>query len=273
MNESSDVKKVPSAFQVELESRVLSLKSKQAPDVLKTTLPFSSLPGFEEVTFNLSDARLSSSGIVVPGNFYGIRLALSGTAASAVLRLNFENGQADVYPGTDITGEFRNVVVTIPTAPVVGDTLGSARLIFSRRPDFEFEEESSVPSNFLTRAVGPSGGVTQSYNAAVTSIGNAPQDPADGVSLTGVTALRARVTSSNGGILSGRIRWWVQVGGNWYISTVSEDLNVEVTGQTRCCTSDFFAPAGGLRASCDLVLGTNTGGSGAFTVEIDSRRS
>lgn len=274
----SDVKPVMSAARIELEARVDALRSKQTPDVLKTTEPFSKLPGFEELTFLLSDSRLVASGIEVKGNFYGVCLALNGTSANAVLRVDFDNGATNLYPGTKITGEFRNVVVTVPTTatailPDTGAVVGTARLILFRRPDFRFEEQPSLPSGPTSAVtVGPSGAATQTYNVAVTATTNAPALTTDGVSLEGANSVRALVTSSNGGIASGRIRWWVLSGSNWFISTVSEDLNVEVTGNVRAATSDNFSPVGS-RAYAELVLGTNAGGSGAFTVEIETGRS
>lgn len=282
MNENfSDVKKVVSAEQAELEAQVLALRTTRgSPNVLATnTAPFSVLPGFNEQIFDLSDARLIASGIQIQGNLYGIRLALSGTSPGAVLQVNFENGQTTLYPGTEIKGEFRNVTLKIESDPAVplvygGATVGQARVLFARRPDFSISEEPCVPSGPTeTVTVGPGGAATQTYNVAVTATTNGPSSISDGIDLLGLTSLRALVTSSNGGITAGRIRWWVQIDSNWFISTVSEDLNVEVTGNVRACTSDNFAPVGGTRAYAELVLATNVGGSGAFTVELQGARS
>lgn len=150
---------------------------------------------FDTVDLDLSLPGWSSPALTQPG--FGVYFIRNGSEPDAILDLESNGLWAGMVPGDFARGmAFDGLMVRRNPNSVQS---GNARLLILRNPNVEAGQSPQSPSGGLGGgAVGPGGAATQS-----TADDNAPTAVTDGVSLSGVRAVRLVVSAAAGQTLSG----------------------------------------------------------------------
>lgn len=228
--------------------------------------------GFFTYEFDLGDARFTAPGYIeVPVGGWEVVYSLQGSAPGGSLDVDFDLGgiSENVQPGAVLRAPFDRFTLRRNAASI---TTGNVVLRIQKEPDAQYDEldrgpASGVLGNPGGAGVGPAGATTQAYNSAA---GNIPTAATDGLSLVGVRGVRAQVISAAATTISaGELHWWQYdtVLGLWG-ETAFTQVYALATANRIWFPGDYenWVPEG--RVYPEWRSGTNSGGSGAFTVRL-----
>lgn len=241
--------------------------------IAKDVTPINRRGGHEPVIFDLGDARFTSPGYIeYPASGQRLIYSIQGSAPGGVLDFDFGAGGTELncIPGSKLSGAFDRFVVRRNAASMQS---GAVMLRVQNEPDADYTELTrGYPGGLLGNpsggGIGPAGATTQAYNSAA---GNIPTAAADGLSLAGVSGVRAMVKSSNGAITAAQLVWWqFSTADNAWAPTDMLDVwalaGASATALWCPLDKQVWVPEG--RIYPELRSATNAGGSGAFTVRL-----
>lgn len=170
--------------------------------------PINQRGGHSVFTFDLSDARFASGGAIeYTAQGQSVTYSVQNSAPGGVLDFDFDAGgqQLGAMPGSVLKGNFARFNVRLNPLSMLS---GQVTLRVSSQPDVQFVElaqSGGQLGNPNNNGIGPAGAVVQ---AAVANEGeNIPTAATDGVSLVGVSGVRA-VVGNVGGINGATLQWW-----------------------------------------------------------------
>lgn len=235
--------------------------------------PFNQRGGHEPFNLDLSDARFTSPGYIeYPATGQALVYSIQGSTPGGVLDFDFDGGGQELFciPGAKLIGPFSRVIIKRNPASI---TSGSVYLRIINQPDVDYTElarltPGGVLGNPSGAGVGPAGATTQAYNVTT----NIPSLATDGLSLQGVSGVRAQVISAAGStIAGGQLIWWQYdtVTGLWGETDMVDDWAAIPRTARRIwfpLDKQVWVPEG--RIYPELRSATNSAGAGAFTVRL-----
>jgi hypothetical protein len=238
-----------------------------SPVDLSSGSPFLDFP-FDLATIN------TAGNAGVPANFSGYKVLYRREGSTPGGRLTFQSGGRvfRIYPGCYFTAPVSGGVLTLATNSVAA---GTALFTIIKNPGYDFMEPpfGAAPPTLNPGAgggtsTGPSGSLSQAYNSAA---GNIPVLATDGLSLAGVTGVRAQIASSNGNITAANLFWWqFDTGSGIWSPTDMQDIwgltGASVTIGWTPNDKQVWVPEG--RIYAELRSATNVGGSGVWAVRL-----
>lgn len=241
------------------------------------TAPLNQRGGRWNLSFDLSDSRFTGGGVIeVPMSGWGLVYSIQGSDAGGVLDFDFDAGgvEEQCEPGAVLKGPFSGFRIR---RNALSMTVGTVRIRLLTEPDADYGElakgiTGGALGNPSGGGIGPAGATTQAYNSAA---GNIPTAATDGLSLVGVTGVRANVISAVGSTMTvgvGLLVWWQYdtVTGLWGETDMTDVPlgGASATARRIWIPNDkqIWVPEG--RIYPELRSATNSAGSGSFTVRL-----
>lgn len=268
VNLGADVLSLYKQARDNVDNSVIRQQADAPPIDLSSGSPFLDIP------IDLAAVNTAGNAGVPVSSFNGQKVIYRKEGSTPGGRLNFISAGrvTRLYPGCYFDAPVTGGTLQIATNSVASGT-ALFTIIKSKGYDFFEPPYGLSPPILLPGAgpgsVGPAGVATQAYNSAA---GNIPTAATDGLSLAGVTGVRANIVSAVGSTISAaELHWWQfdTVSQLWGETDMLDIYALSAVNRVWFpLDKQVWVPEG--RIYAELRSATNSAGSGAFTVHMQT---